>query len=76
MSGITQDIYENTEIAVVAPATAPQNSTVTVTLAPIGSSVPISESSPVGTATINYADGFTTVLPAPSGSPTCPDRSR
>ncbi len=67
VSGITQDIYENTEIAVVAPATAPQNSTVTVTLAPIGSSVPISESSPVGTATINYADGFTTVLPAPSG---------
>jgi large repetitive protein len=67
VSGITQDIYEDTEIAVVAPATAPQNSAVTVTLAPIGSSVPISESTPVGTATINYADGFTSVLPVPSG---------
>jgi large repetitive protein len=67
VSGITEDIYEDTEIAVVAPATAPQNSTVTVTVAPTGSSVPISESTPVGTATINYADGFTSVLPVPAG---------
>jgi hypothetical protein len=36
----TEDIYENTEVAAVQPATAAQGSTYTATLAPVGSSIP------------------------------------
>ncbi len=67
VDGISEDIYEEAEVAVVAPATAQQNTAFTVTAASVAASVPASESTPVGTATINYADGFTTVLPVPSG---------
>ena len=67
VSGITQDVYETAEVAVVAPSSAQQHTPVTVTVASTGSSVPTSESTQVGTATINYADGFTSVLPVPSG---------
>jgi large repetitive protein len=65
--GITEDVYEDSEVAAVQPATAPQGGAVTVILAAVGSSVPISQSTPVGTTDINYADGFTTVFPAPVG---------
>ena len=67
VSGITQDVYEDTEIAAVQPATAQQGAPVTVTLAAVGSSVPTLQSTPVGNATVNYADGFTSVLTAPAG---------
>ena len=67
VSGVSEDIYEDTEVAAVQPATAQQGSPVTVILAPVGSSVPSLQSTPVGNATVNYADGFTTVLPAPAG---------
>ncbi len=65
--GITEDIYEDTEVAAVQPATAPQGGPVSLIMASVGSSVPISQSTPVGTADINYADGFTEVFPAPAG---------
>ncbi len=67
VSGISENIYENTEVAAVQPATAPQGAPVTVTLAPVGTSIPSLQSTPVGNATVNYANGFTTVLPAPVG---------
>ena len=67
VDGISQDVYETAEVAVVAPATAQQNTPVTVTVASTGSSVPSSESTQVGTATINYADGFASMLPVPAG---------
>ena len=67
VSGISEDIYEDTEVAAVQPATAQQGSPVTVILAPVGSSVPSLQSTPVGNTTVNYADGFATVLPAPAG---------
>ena len=67
VSGISEDIYEDTEIAAVQPATAQQGAPVTVTLAAVGSSVPSLQSTPIGNATVNYADDFTTVFPAPAG---------
>ncbi len=67
VDGISQDVYETAELAVVAPSTQQQNTPLTVTVAPTGSSVPSSESTEVGTATINYADGFASVVPVPSG---------
>ena len=65
--GVTEDVYEDTEVAAVQPATAPQGGPVSLIMAAVGSSVPISQSTPVGTADINYADGFTAVFPAPVG---------
>ena len=67
VSGISEDIYETTEIAAVQPATAQQGAPVNVTLAPVGSSVPSLQSTPIGNATVNYADNFTMVFPAPAG---------
>ncbi len=67
VDGISQDVYETAEVAVVAPSTQQQHTPLTVTVAPTGSSVPSSESTEVGTATINYADGFASVVPVPSG---------
>ncbi len=67
VSGISEDIYEDTEVAAVQPGTAQQGAPVPVTLASVGSSVPTLQSTPVGNATVNYADNFTVVLPAPSG---------
>jgi hypothetical protein len=63
----TEDIYENTEVAAVQPATASQGSTYTATLAPVGSSIPSSQSSSVGNIVVNYGSGFATVIPAPAG---------
>ncbi len=48
MSIETEDIYEETEVAAVQPATASQGSTYTATLAPVGSSIPSTQSSSVG----------------------------
>ena len=67
VSGISEDIYETTEIAAVQPTTAQQGAPVSVTLAPVGSSVPSLQSTPIGNATVNYADNFTMVFPAPAG---------
>ena len=38
-----------------------------MTVAPVGTSIPSLQSTPVGNATVNYANGFTTVIPAPVG---------
>ena len=63
----TEDIYEETEVAAVQPGTASQGSTYTATLAPVGSSIPSTQSSSVGNITVNYGSGFATVIPAPAG---------
>ncbi len=67
VDGDTQDVYETDELAVVAAPTVQQNTPLTVTVAPTGTSVPSSESTSIGTATINYADGFAFMVPVPSG---------
>lgn len=59
----TENIYENAASAHFGPKSAAQGSTITLSTAPVGSSIPTTS----GGATVNYIDGDTTITPVPAG---------
>ncbi len=59
----TENIYEDAAAAHFGPTVAAQGQTVTLSTAPVGSSIP----STSGGATVNYIDGDTTITPVPAG---------
>ncbi len=63
----TTNVYQNVPIGVLAPATVAPGATVTVTSAPAAAIIPATESSSVGTVTVNFAYSFNAILPIPAG---------
>ncbi len=60
-------ITEEVDTAVVAPASAPQGSTVTMAVAPVASSIPASESGDGENVTVDSASQFSLMMPVPAG---------
>ncbi|MGA2837772.1 MAG: fibronectin type III domain-containing protein [Acidimicrobiales bacterium] len=59
----TENIYENAASAHFGATTVAQGHTVTLTTAPVGSSIPTTS----GGASVNYIDGDTSITPVPAG---------